>query len=401
MSFAFAERYREPAGSPIRELFPYLSLPGMISFAGGYPSAGLFDAEGLRVAAGNALLEAGASLQYGPTQGDPLLVQALVQACGARGIACAPADVLVTTGSQQAFDLLVRTGIDPGDVVCVESPTYPAVLQTLRLAGARIQDVPVDAEGLDVDALADWLRGCAPADRPKLVYTVPTFSNPSGTTLSPARREALVALAREYGFLIVEDDPYSELRFAGAPVASLYRVGAAAGGGDNPVIYLSSLSKTVAPALRIGWMVGRADVLRRCTVAKQTADLCTSGLAQRIAAAYLDSGRYAPTVARACAEYAARMRAMMQALRADLAEWLDAVEPAGGMFVWARARRPLDAERLFKAAVEARVLFVPGKAFRAVPTSGTALRLSFAASGVEAIEEGMRRLGQALRTVPG
>ncbi|SFB77684.1 DNA-binding transcriptional regulator, MocR family, contains an aminotransferase domain [Polaromonas sp. OV174] len=390
----FATNFVEPAGSPIRELFPYLSRPGMISLAGGYPSPSLFDTEGLQEAAARALSGPGA-LQYGATEGLPALREALALLCGARGITCSPADLIVTTGSQQAFDLLLRIFIAPGDTVCVETPAYPAAIQALRLADAQILSAPVDEQGLDVEALAERLQRLPVAQRPKLLYTVPSFSNPCGTLLPAARREALVRLALEYGFLIVEDDPYGELAFTDERPASLYAVGQRIAAEANPVLYLSSLSKTVAPGLRIGWMIAPADVLRRCVVAKQTMDLCTSPLAQQIAAEYLGAGRYPAGVERACAEYKKRMLALSSGLRAGLGSNIAFVQPQGGMFIWARVAVPVDAKRLFEAAVQCGVLYVPGAAFYPEnPDLGT-LRLSYAAPDVEQIREGVARLTKA------
>ncbi|MEB2398243.1 MAG: PLP-dependent aminotransferase family protein [Alcaligenaceae bacterium] len=395
-SIGFASSYIVPTGSPIRELFPYLSRPGMISFAGGYPSPGLFGAEGLQAAAQRALADPAGSLQYGATEGTPALRQAIAQLCGARGIACDAPDVLITTGSQQAFDLLVRIFIEPGAPVYVETPAYPAAIQALRLAQARIHEVPVDAEGLDVDRLRHQLETAAPADRPKLLYTVPNFSNPSGTLMTASRRQALVQLALRYGFLIIEDDPYGELHFGEQAPPPVYAAGQAAG-KDNPVLYLSSLSKTVAPGLRVGWMLAPPEILRRCTVAKQVTDLCTSPLAQAVALQYLAGGRYAPTVERARAEYGRRLQALTQSLRAEAGDGLSFVEPKGGMFLWAACAPEVDASRLFQAAVDGGVVYVPGAAFYPGEAKATAMRLSYATPTVDEIKEGARRLGRAMR----
>ncbi|MDR0225379.1 MAG: PLP-dependent aminotransferase family protein [Burkholderiaceae bacterium] len=402
----FNPLFAQPEGSPIRELFPYLSRPGMLSLAGGYPSPSLFDAEGLQHAAQAALQQdAAASLQYGASEGQLPLRDALAALCATRGVQCTPADMLVTTGSQQAFDLLVKVLVAPGDPVLVEVPAYPATLQTLKLAQARIIAVPTDAQGLDTDALEALLSQWPHERRPKLLYTVPNFSNPGGTLLPAARREALVDLAHRHGFAIVEDDPYGELRFDQGCEPSLYATGQVrCGAAANPVVYLSSLSKTVAPALRIGWMLADAQLLRRCTIAKQTADLCTSPLAQLIAAHYLRSGRYAPRLAQACAEYAARMDALCSGLQSALGDQIRFVRPRGGMFVWAEWLPPQGragdalARALFTAAVEQGVLYVPGKAFfpaDAAPGSGLCMRLSYAAPTVPQITEAVARLGRA------
>lgn len=387
--------FRNPAGSPIRELFPYLSRPGLISFAGGYPSPELFDTQGLGEAAQVVFADAAAALQYGPTEGTALLRQELLKLSAQRGIPDARSELLVTTGSQQAFDLLIRVLVEPGDVVLLETPAYPAAIQALRLAGAAIHEVPMDAHGLQVDELCAVLKRLPGAKKPKLLYTVPTFSNPRGTLLPLERRVELIALARRYGFVIVEDDPYGELRFTNQVEPSLYQLAAQEDAGSNPVVYLSSLSKTVAPALRIGWMIAGAELVRRCAIAKQTTDLCTSPVTQLIAARYLQSGRYPQTVRAARDEYRRRVRAMADALRSELGERIRFDEPAGGLFLWVDSAVRIDPKRLFEAAVDQGVLFVPGAAFHPTTTSDVSMRLSFAAPGVAHIEEGVRRLALA------
>lgn len=388
--------FQNPAGSPIRELFPYLGKPGIISFAGGYPSPALFDAPGLAEAAAEAFADPAATLQYGPTEGCGALKEQLVELSRTQGIECQPDELLVTTGSQQGFDLLVRVLVQPGEHVLVETPAYPAALQALRLAGAVLHEVAMDAQGLRIDSVRRALAGLPAGTRTKLLYTVPTFSNPRGTLLPQARRVELIALAREHGFAIVEDDPYSALTFTGDLPPSLYQL--AGTGEPNPVIYLASLSKTVAPALRVGWMVGPAGIVRRCAIAKQTADLCTSPLAQQVAARYLQSGRHARTVDAARDEYRRRAQAMGDALRAELGDQLRFEAPAGGMFIWVESQVAVDAKRLFDVAVTEGVLFVPGAAFYPRPTSTVAMRLSFATSSVPEIREGVRRLARSLFT---
>ena len=395
LSDLFTPAFAQPAGSPIRELFPYLSRPGMVSFAGGYPSPTLFDADGLRQAAAQALTDPAAALQYGPTEGQLPLRQALLALCAQRGIQAELAQLMVTTGSQQAFDLLVRVLVQPGDVVLVEAPAYPAALQSLKLAGAHIVELAMDAHGLVTEQIEARLARLPAGQRPKLLYTVPSFSNPRGSLLPLARREALVDLAQRHGFLVIEDDPYGELRFTDEPITPLFALGRARCGADNPVVYLSSLSKTVAPALRVGWMLAPEALLRRCAIAKQTVDLCTSPLAQAVAASYLQSGRYPAAVAAARTEYQARAQTMAGALAAMLGPRLWVVQPAGGMFLWVEAAVPVDAPALFAAAVEQGVLFVPGAAFFLAPPAATCLRLSFAAPDIPQIHDGVARLARA------
>ncbi|MES2999799.1 MAG: PLP-dependent aminotransferase family protein [Pseudomonadota bacterium] len=400
-SVRFARNFEDPAGSPIRELFGYLSRPGIVSFAGGYPSPDLLDAQGLEEASRMTWLDCAAALQYGPTEGSPRLREALAELTRQRGIACDAKDLVVTAGSQQAFDILVRILIEPGDVALVEAPAYSAAIQSLRLAGANVLQVAMDEDGMRVDMLAQILRDAPASSRPKLIYTVPTFSNPAGTLLPAPRREVLVRLAIEYGIVVVEDDPYGELHFGAPAPATLYAIGQRLAPASNPVVYLSSLSKTVAPSLRIGWMVGPPEVLRRGAIAKQTMDLCTSPLAQDIAANYLALGRYDASVARARAGYFARMDAMAREIDRRMQGRLSFVRPAGGMFVWARATAPVDSQQLFHAAVEAGVLYVPGAAFFAQASQPGTMRLSYAAPDEPAIRQGITRLSQAFDQVQG
>ncbi len=398
-SSLFSKHFSNPAGSPIRELFPYLSRPGMISFAGGYPSPSLFDTEGLRQASGLALATQSV-FQYGPTEG-PLPLREQLAALGrSRGVAASADQIIATTGAQQAFDLLLRVLINPGDAVLVETPAYPATLQALRLADARIIGIATDADGIDTEALQDRLEHPEPGERaPKLLYTVPNFSNPGGSRLSEARRRKLVSLAIEHGFLIAEDDPYGDLSFSGDKLASLYEHGQAQAVGHNPVLYLSSLSKTVAPALRVGWMVAPADLLRRCAIAKQTADLCSSPLTQAIAVEYLKLGRYEQAVQRMTQEYQQRVNCLADSLSRVMGDRVDFQAPGGGMFLWNRLTRAVDADALLQAAIRHNVLYVPGKAFYPQAPDACAMRLSFATTSTDDIREGVSRLRQALDTV--
>ena len=391
--YAYTAPFQNPAGSPIRELFKYLSEPGMISFAGGYPASDLFDIEGLRAAQARAYQDPVRCLQYGPTDGLPSLKAQLVALMAKRGASCRPQEMLVTTGSQQGLDLLLRVLVDPGDVVLTEQPAYPATLQALRLQQAWIVTVPVDGGGLDVGRLASMLASGVVA-RPKLLYTVPTFANPTGATLTRERRIELLRLAVQYKFLVVEDDPYGDLRFAGEAIPSMLALTDQVDGSRDWVVHFSSLSKVVAPGLRIGWTVAPAEIARRCVVAKQTVDLCTTPWSQAIAAEYLADGALERHLPHISAAYGVKNGALCRALRAGLGDAIAFHQPEGGMFVWARMPG-VDADELLKRAIERKVIFVPGKAFFADQPDTAALRLSFAAPGVDAIEEGARRLKQA------
>jgi 2-aminoadipate transaminase len=389
----FHPAFANPAGSPIRELFPYLSLRGMISFAGGYPSPELFDTHGLQQASARVFADPAKALQYGPTEGSAALRQELLRLSADREVSATADQLLVTTGSQQAFDLLVRVLVSPGDIVLLEAPAYPAAIQALRLAGASVHEVPMDSHGLLPEAVETVLGQLPSGKKAKFLYTVPTFSNPRGTLLPLQRRIALVELARRHGFLIVEDDPYGELTFNGTTPPLLHALGD--NGEENPVVYLSTLSKTVAPALRIGWMVAPPEIVRRCAVAKQTTDLCTSPLAQLIACEYLQSGRYPASVSAARDEYKARAGVLADELDDRLGSNVRFERAQGGMFLWVEFAAQVDAGRLFDCAVDERVLFVPGAAFFCSTPERVCIRLSFAAPNVGEIREGVGRLARA------
>ena len=314
----------------------------------------------------------------------------------AREVNCSADDIVVTTGSQQGFDLLLRTLIAPGDTALIEEPAYPAAIQALRLAGANIVTVRTDGDGIDVDALAAQLDAWPQACRPKLLYTVPTFANPTGATLPRARREALVRLATQHRIVLIEDDPYGELRFAGTPVPPILALADACPGGRDWVVYFGSLSKIVAPGLRIGWAIAPAPIARRMIVAKQTSDLCTSPLSQETARHYLDSASLESHLRSIVGAYRSRCEAMLKALTHFAPNEVICSAPQGGMFVWARLTGGRDAADVLKRAIERNVMFVPGHAFYVREADASSLRLSFAAPNEAEAFEGARRLASAL-----
>ncbi|MEX3842886.1 PLP-dependent aminotransferase family protein [Paraburkholderia sp. BR10882] len=391
--YDFTAPFQHPAGSPIRELFKYLGEPGMISFAGGYPASDLFDADGLQAAAAQAWQASTRCLQYGPTDGLPELKTQLLALMARRGVTCAPEEMLVTTGSQQGLDLLLRVLLNPGDTALTEQPAYPATLQALRLQQAHVVTVPVDGDGLDVDVLAAKLASGAIV-RPKLLYTVPTFANPTGATLTRERRLALLRLAVQYRFVIVEDDPYGDLRFAGNAVPSMLALASEVQGARDWLVHFSSLSKVVAPGLRVGWTIAPVEIARRCVIAKQTVDLCSTPWTQAIAAHYLAAGsleRHLPHITQA---YQRKCEALCDGLRAQFGDEIAFHQPEGGMFVWARIPG-VAIDALLPNAIANKVIFVPGKAFFADEPDTASLRLSFAAPNVDEIREGVTRLKRA------
>ncbi len=371
MAARFPEPARRTAGlesSEIRDLLHLTEAPGVFSLAGGLPAPEAIPTDHIRAATDRALSVGGRygplALQYGPTEG-----LAELRALVAAGTPIAPAlgafeEVIVTTGSQQGLDLVSRVLLDPGDTVAVEDPVYLGARQVFAAHGAEIVGIPIDAEGLDTDHLARRLRAgwC-----PKLVYCVPNFSNPSGASLSPARRAHLADLASRYGFAIVEDDPYHALGFTDSPPPSI------ALAAPDHTVTLGSASKVVAPGLRVGWLRAPRALVRPLVTAKQTVDLHTATLPQLVVADLLADDTFLQTH---LPETRARYRTRAHALHDALGGVVDAPMPGGGMFLWGRTA--VDPRSVFAAAIAAGVAYVPGDAFT-VDTDGThRVRLSFA-----------------------
>lgn len=389
--------------SPIRELFRVIQQPGMISFAGGLPDPAAFPIDAFADCADVLRRDGPRVLQYSASEGYPPLREVLLERMSERfGRPVRPEELLVTSGSQQAVDLLGRALLDPGDVVVVEAPTYPGSLHCLRNAGARFAAVPADADGMVVEELprvvAEVERGTGRT--PKLIYTVPDFSNPSGACLALDRRRRLVELAGELGVPVLEDDPYGQLRYRGEPLPNLMRLA----GGAPHVVYAGSFSKVLAPGVRVAWTVADPTLVRAMVMVRQGEDLCTSTVTQALVAEYCRRGLLERHLDHVIATYAGRCAAMGAALvrhlGPDVADWH---EPEGGFFHWLRLARH-DADAAFRRAVEAKVAFVPGPAFYpsageqvAAPVDGRRFaRLCFTFATMDEIDEGCRRLATAL-----
>jgi DNA-binding transcriptional MocR family regulator len=398
MPLPFASRLANVETSAIRELFKLLGKPGIVSFAGGFPDSAMFDVEGLREASQRALQEEpGGALQYGATEGyEPLRAQlaAFERAKGVAGLQ--PHDLIVTTGSQQALDLLGKTMVGEGDKVIVEGPTFLATIQCFRLYGADVQSAPIDAHGVKVDELERLIV----EHRPKFVYLIPTFGNPSGALLTLERRRRILELAVKHQVLIVEDDPYGDLYFGEPPPPSLLALSQDVPGSRAWIAHCGSMSKVLSPGLRVGWLVAPPELLARATMCKQFSDAHTSTFAQATAAQYLKSGRMPQTLRTVRETYAERARAMADALKQELGDAIEFTAPQGGLFFWARLTgaggRIQDAGEFAKRAIEQGVAFVPGAPFFARDPDPATLRLSFATADVDRIREGAARLGKAL-----
>ncbi|MGL4230799.1 MAG: PLP-dependent aminotransferase family protein [Casimicrobium sp.] len=394
----FADRLNNVETSAIRELFKLLGKPGIISFAGGFPDAALFDVEGISEASQLALKnDAGAALQYGATEGYQALREALATFMHNKGAKSLSSDqLIVTTGSQQALDLLGKTMISPGDKVIVEGPTFLATIQCFRLYGAQLISAPIDANGVKVEELERLII----EHRPKMVYLIPTFGNPSGAMLSLERRKRVLEIAAKHQVLIVEDDPYGELFFKDAPPPSLLALSESVPGSREWLAHCGSLSKVLSPGLRVGWMIAPPALLAKAVMCKQFSDAHTSTFAQATAAQYLSLNRMPAALARVRSAYATRANLMCSELKTQLGDAIDFAAPQGGMFVWARLTgangKLANAQEFAKHAIDQGVAFVPGVPFFATNPDASTLRLSFATSNEEKIVEGVARLAHAL-----
>ena len=402
MTIRWEERYARRAqglsGSAIRELLKLTEQPDFISLAGGLPAPESFPIAAIAAAAQTILHDRGAqALQYGATEGYRPLRELIARRLSNDAVTLTAENILITSGSQQALDLLGKVFLDSGDRVLVESPTYLAALQAWNSYEATYLEAPMDDAGLNPDALAEQL-----AQNPKFLYCVPSFQNPTGVTLSLERRHRLIALAAAQGVPIVEDDPYGALRFEGTALPTLLTLAGntengAAGRDLAGVIYLSTFSKTLAPGLRVGWVAAPTAIISRMALAKQGTDLHTGTLDQFIIHELLAGGQIEAGIGAIVARYRERRDVMLAALTEHFPKTARWTHPDGGMFLWVTLPEGADATEILLAAIEQGVAFVPGSAF--FPNGGGAntMRLNFSNASPERIVEGITRLGAVLR----
>jgi 2-aminoadipate transaminase len=389
----FAARTRAMRSSAMRDLMAVTARPEVISLAGGLPDtstfpAGTFAAQMTRIAQESAA----EALQYGPTEGFAETVDCILQVMGAEGMLPDPDDVIVTTGGQQAIDLICKTLIDPGDVVVCEAPTYPGAVPVFCSYEAEVVQIECDDEGMRVEELEAVLsRLDDEGRRPKFVYSVPSFQNPAGVTLSLERRRRLVELARQRELLVVEDNPYGLLRFGGDPMPPLYSLD----GGDF-VIYVGTFSKILSPGIRLGWAVAPPPVMEKIVLGKQAADLCTSTLTQYFVREYFAEGRWQEYVASLVEIYRRRRDTMLDALEEHFPAQATWTEPQGGLFIWATLPDYIDTGDLLAKALRDDVAFVPGQAAYVDERGRSSMRLNFSGVSEDSIREGVRRIGRAI-----
>lgn len=387
----FARRFDGVNGSAIRDIFKLLGQPGMISFAGGNPAWGALDNETISGVARDVLAgpDGRAILQYGATEGwKPLREQTAKFLREEVGLDVSESEILPTTGSTQAIDLLLKALVNPGDTVLVEGPSFLGSLQAMRIYGANLVEIPMDEQGMDMAAL----RRAIDEYCPKMLYTIPNFQNPTGVTLAVERRREIAALAAQHGFVVVEDDPYRALRYSGEHLPTIFSFDT-----EGLVVYLTSFSKLISPGLRVGAAaVKNPSLMRKLVVGKQSTDLHTPTLSQAVVAEYLARGLLPAHMAKILAMYREQLSLMQRELAALP---LKIFPTEGGLFVWCEAEETVNALALLQTAVQNRVAFVPGTHFYARGGHLNTLRLNFSNSTPEQIVQGVKALHKSIQEV--
>lgn len=396
----YAQRTQRMTSSAIRELLKLTEDPEVISFAGGLPAPDVFPVEEFNAACEQVLKEWGAqALQYGSTEGYRPLREMIARHTARYGISVSPEHVLITSGSQQALDLIGKVFINPGDRILVEEPTYLGALQAWNAYGAEYVTVPMDENGMITDALEGALRSGV-----KFIYVLPNFQNPTGVTLSLERRQKLIEIADQYGVPIIEDDPYGQLRYEGNNLPSVvsmdneYRQNGSNEYSGN-VIYLSTFSKTLAPGLRLAWVIAPVPVIRKLVQAKQGADLHTATFNQIVAFEVARGGfldRHIWLIRRI---YGERRNVMLDAMEELFPPGVKWTRPQGGLFLWGILPEEMDSAEVFKVAVKRKVAFVPGTSFFAMGGGHNTMRLNFSYSNPDQIQIGIERLGNVLKEI--
>jgi 2-aminoadipate transaminase len=388
MEDIFAKRMQGVPRSFIREILKVSMDPTVISFAGGLPNPAFFPVKEIQHATEKVFAKYGGNvLQYSNTEGDIQLREKISERyLEKQGIAIAPENIFVTNGSQQGIDLLGKVLLNDGDKVLMEEPGYLGTIQSLSLFRVQFLPVPVSDTGMDVEAL-EKASDCSGA---KMLYTVPNFQNPSGITYSNDNREDVAAIAKRNKFILVEDNPYGELRFSGQPAKSFFHY------APDQTVLLGSFSKVVAPGFRLGWIAAPAWICEKLIIAKQAADLHTSSFSQKILCEFLQENDLDEHIKKITDAYGTQCRAMQEALVRHFPASIGFTHPEGGMFLWGRLPNKMNSMELFQEAVKKNVVFVPGDPFYTGSTNTSAFRLNFSCADPEKIEEGVKRMGRAL-----
>ncbi|HWM08624.1 MAG TPA: PLP-dependent aminotransferase family protein [Solirubrobacteraceae bacterium] len=390
----FAQRAQAMKSSAMRDLMAVTARPEIISLAGGLPDTTTFPAEDFAALMSRVAVDASAkALQYGPTEGLDEVKDCIVEVMAAEGMDVDPEDLLITTGGQQVIDLVCKTLIDPGDVVVAEAPTYPGAVPVFVSYQADVVQIEMDDHGMRTDVLvAELERLDREGRKPKFIYTVPSFQNPAGVTLSLERRRELVRIAHERELLVLEDNPYGLLRYEGNPLPTLFSLD-----GGNYVIYLGTFSKILSPGLRLGWTSAPPPVLDKLNLGKGAVDLCSATISQQFVATYFAERDWRAYLGTLVDLYRRRRDVMLEALAEHLPREATWTQPNGGLFIWARLPDYIDTTDLLARALRENVAFVPGRAAYMDGRGGSEMRLNFSGISDDDIREGVRRIGKIVR----
>ncbi|MCH5163216.1 MAG: PLP-dependent aminotransferase family protein [Clostridiales bacterium] len=389
--YSFSDKLKDLNGAATREILKLTSRPDMISFAGGMPAAECLPREIIAGISAEVLSRPDASrlLQYGQTEGLPELNAELINYLASIGIKASTETVQVVSGGQQGLDLMCKAFINKGDVILVENPTYLAFLQIAKTYEAKVIGVNSGDDGLDLGDLEQKLK----AHRPKLLYAVPTFSNPTGRTYPLENRKGIIELCKKYGTIIIEDDPYGRLRYTGEAVPLMKTLD-----DDGTVVYITSFSKTVAPSLRIALCCGPAEIIRKVSIGKQGADVQNPALCQMIMAEYLKRGHFLPVLQSNIEVYRARRDAFLKALDENMPKEVKYTRPDGGLFIWMELPEYIDAAALLPEALKKSVAYINGNEFYADGSGKNTLRLNFSNSDISRIQNGVKILSELFST---
>ena len=382
----YANRFDHVSGSAIREIFKIIAQPGMISFAGGNPSpAALPDAQVAEIASQVLRDNGKAILQYGATEGYPAFLESL-KVFIREHLGFEAPSVLPVTGSTQAMDLLCKALIDPGDRIIVENPSFLGNLQCMKLYEAELVPVSSDENGLDTDHLEHLII----ETKPKMIYTIPTFQNPTGRTLNLHRRKRIAELANQYGVVVAEDDPYRDLRYQGDPLPAIKSFDE-----NGWVVFLGSFSKIISPGLRVGFLAGDTNIIRKCTIGKQSTDVHTANLNQAIVDQFIRQNLLPDHIAQITSSYAIQCNAMLKHL-SEFPYGVRYTKPEGGLFIWVELPEDVNAKDLLEKAIAKKVAYVPGTHFFANGGHFNTLRLNFSNSSIDQIHQGMTILKELI-----
>jgi 2-aminoadipate transaminase len=394
MNYQFSDISKRIVRSEIRELLKWTRKPGIISFGGGLPDASLFPVEDIIKITGEVLRTKGyLALQYGPTSGEPEMLEALIAHMKEFGEKAAVDQLCITSSSQQGIDLISLLFLDVDAPIILELPSYLGAVQAFRRCGADMRGIPLDSGGMDLGRLRKVLEQLdKEGKKPRFIYVIPDFQNPSGITMNLERRKELVKIAHERDILLIEDSPYRELSFTGDILPSIWTIAEGKG-----VIMLKTFSKVLFPGMRMGWLVSDASIIDKLDMLKQSVDLCTPSFNQLILAAYIKQGKMKKTIEKAIECYRPKSAAMLAALEKYMPAGVTWSKPTGGMFLWVTLPEKIDTMAIFKTAVDHNVAYVIGRPFHCDNSGNNSMRLNYSFPSIEQIDEGIKRLASAIK----